>query len=1144
MAQIRALSKALEKNLTPSAVTVLQKRYLRRDEEGVSQETAADMFARVAENIAQAELNYHPDAELDGVITSFFEIMAGLKFLPNSPTLMNAGRDLQQLAACFVLPVEDSMDSIFTAIKNAALVHQSGGGTGFSFSRLRPKNDLVKSTNGVASGPVSFMRVFDTATETIKQGGTRRGANMGILRVDHPDILEFITAKEQEGVLSNFNISVGITEEFMHAVCTDSEYATRNPRSGRESARYRARDVFDLIVKLAWKNGEPGIVFLDRLNRDNPTPQVGEIESTNPCVTLDTLVYTDTGIRSVRNLFADPEPAAVVVDGRRSTQGAHPASPLYYTGHKMVYRVETKEGFSLRATADHRVMTERGWMAVEELAPGDRLHVLNRKGGFGKDGSLDLGRVLGRLVGDGTIKRKRPVLSFRGEEREIASLFRRAVDNVAREARSERPYFTSVVEIAERNEVRVQSSCLREIAEHFALDTQKLEVPEVVFCGSEDMQRGFLQALFSVDGAVNNRLKRGRYVYLTSVSESLLREVQLLLLNFGMFSQIYRHRRRNKSTDLPSTVSGAAQEHATQLVHELRIGGRSMATFQREIGFLVRHKEESLRRCLSGFIRGPYAEKFFARVTRVVEEWEEPVFDLTEPVTHSFVANGIVVHNCGEQPLLPYESCNLGSINLRLMLKDGDIDWDELRRVTRLAVRFLDNVIDMNRYPLPEIEEMTKGNRKIGLGVMGWADMLMELGIPYNSEEAVELGRKTMAFLDEEAIVASEQLAQERGVFPNFAGSTWEARGRRVRNATLTTIAPTGTISIIGGASSGIEPLFALAFVRNVLDNAELPEAQPYFEHVLRERGLYSEELMRRVATKGTLRDIADLPADLKRIFVAAHDVSPEWHIRMQAAFQESTDNAVSKTVNFPHSATPEDVEKVYRMAYELGCKGVTIYRDGSREDQVLNIGEVKRRTAAGTAPAGGNGNSVALAAEHLAEAGGGVGVCPVCGSVTLPPRGSRGGVLRGETREQVTGCGSLYVTINEDELGPREIFANMGKAGGCASASTEAMGRLISLAFRFGAPPEKIVKQLKGIRCHVPHGLGPNQVLSCPDAIANSLADKYLHAEPGEPKEYEVEQLEMPIAYAQGACPDCGGAIEHEGGCVVCRACGYSKCA
>lgn len=784
-AQIRELSRQLDHDLSASALKVLEKRYLRRDDEGNPLEQPVDMFARVAENIAQAELHYDANADLEGVTREFFGLMTSLAFLPNSPTLMNAGRDLQQLSACFVLPVEDSMESIFTAIKNAALVHQSGGGTGFSFSHLRPKNDIVCSTKGVASGPVSFMKVFDTATETIKQGGTRRGANMGILRVDHPDILDFITAKEEEHVLNNFNISVGITEEFMEAVTNDADYAVRNPRNGDEVARYKAREVFDLIVKLAWKNGEPGIIFMDRLNRDNPTPHIGDIESTNPC---------------------------------------------------------------------------------------------------------------------------------------------------------------------------------------------------------------------------------------------------------------------------------------------------------------------------------------------------------------------------GEQPLLPYESCNLGSINLKLMVRDGTIDWNELRRVVHGGVHFLDNVIDMNRYPLPEIEHMTKGNRKIGLGVMGWADMLVLLGIPYDSQEAIDLAHSVMGFIDEEGKLASEKLAEIRGVFPNWEGSTWEKRGRRLRNSTVTTIAPTGTISIIAGCSSGIEPLFALALIRNVMDNTELPEAYPLFEETLRERGMYSEELMREVAAKGGLHEVADAPDELRKVFVTAHDVTPEWHVRMQAAFQCHTDNAVSKTVNFSNEASPEDVEEVYLLAHELGVKGVTIYRDGSRDEQVLNIGEVKRKTK--EIRGNGNGNGGGLAG------GGGISPqpddfeipwgspCPWCGSQILPPRGSRESVLRGETREKITGCGSLYVTINEDEFGPREIFANMGKAGGCASASTEAMGRLISLAFRYGASPDKIAKQLRGIRCHVPLGLGPHQVLSCPDAIGKALAEKYVEQGVAiTAYEEPVRQLEMPIAYAQGACPDCGGAIEHEGGCTICRSCGYSRC-
>jgi ribonucleoside-diphosphate reductase alpha chain len=468
--------------------------------------------------------------------------------------------------------------------------------------------------------------------------------------------------------------------------------------------------------------------------------------------------------------------------------------------------------------------------------------------------------------------------------------------------------------------------------------------------------------------------------------------------------------------------------------------------------------------------------------------------------------------------LLPYESCNLGSINLAIMLKDGAIDYERLRRVTRTAVHFLDNVIDMNKYPLPEIGTMTKSNRKVGLGVMGWADMLVELGIGYNSDAAIKLAHDVMGFIHEEAIKMSEELAADRGAFPNWEESTWAARGKKVRNATLTTIAPTGTISIIAGVSSGVEPIFALAFIRNVMDNTELPEAHPALEEILKKRGIYSEDLMKSIAAVGGLHDM-ELPEDLKRTFVTAHDVSPEWHIRMQAAFQDHIDNAVSKTVNFSNSARPEDVERVYLLAYELGVKGVTIYRDGSRQEQVLNIGEVKRK--------GENGSGQMEFGPD--------------GAAIMPVRPNRAPVLRGETREKVTGCGSLYVTINEDDFGPREVFASMGKAGGCASAATEAMGRLISLAFRYGVPPDKIVKQLRGIRCHVPLGFGPNQILSCPDAIGKALADKY-HLAGGNGTK-AVGQLEMPIAQAQGACPDCGGAIEHEGGCMVCRACGYSKC-
>ncbi len=730
--------------LTENALTVLERRYLIKDENGVPSETPADMFRRVAKNIAQADARYAVGVDLQKTEEEFYRLMTSLEFMPNSPTLMNAGRKLQQLAACFVLPVEDNMESIFQAVKDTALVHKSGGGTGFSFSRLRPKNDIVKTTYGLSSGPVSFMQVFDAATHAVNQGGFRRGANMGILHVTHPDVLDFITAKRDHTKLNNFNISVAANDEFMRAVISDEEYQTLNPRTGKVVESLRAKEVFDLMVNLAWEGGDPGIVFIDRINADNPTPDVGEIESTNPC---------------------------------------------------------------------------------------------------------------------------------------------------------------------------------------------------------------------------------------------------------------------------------------------------------------------------------------------------------------------------GEQPLLPYEACNLGSINLSLVVKNGAVDYERLRRIVRSAVHFLDNVVDMSEFPIEKIQQMVHANRKIGLGVMGWADMLILLGIPYDSEQAIELGKEVMSFITVEARKMSEELAEQRGAFPNFNGSIYDKpEAKKLRNATLTTIAPTGTISIISGCSSGVEPIFGVSFLRkNVLDNDELVEVNPWFERIARQEGFYSEDFMKRIAAVGSLKKFAEVPERIKRLFVCAHDITPEWHIRMQAAFQEYTHNAVSKTVNFPKSATKEDVKKAYMLAYQLGCKGVTIYRDGSREAQVLN--RMPQKPEQSSQPA----------------------------QSKAARRKKRPRVLKGRTIHMETGCGTLYVTINEDEDGFFELFNTMGKAGGCAASQSEAIGRLVSLAWRSGVPTEQIVKQLSGISCHKQIGVGKNKVLSCADAIAKAI------------KEYAdltwKSPEEMPF-FARGACPVCGGPLDPEGGCFVCRSCGYSDCA
>ncbi len=560
-----------------NAIQVLKNRYLMKNEEGKVIETPREMFRRVAKAVAKADLIYDKKADVKKTEETFYQVMVEREFLPNSPTLMNAGTVLGQLSACFVLPVEDSIEGIFTTLKHMAIIHQSGGGTGFSFSKLRPAGDIVGSTKGIASGPVSFMTIYDAATNVIKQGGRRRGANMAILDVVHPDILQFIEAKAREGILTNFNISVAVTDEFMQAVEKDTEYALVNPRNKKTETKLRARHVFDLITSNAWRSGDPGLVFIDEVNRHNPTPQLGRIMSTNPC---------------------------------------------------------------------------------------------------------------------------------------------------------------------------------------------------------------------------------------------------------------------------------------------------------------------------------------------------------------------------GEQPLLPYESCNLGSVNLSKMVKDKKVDWENLRRVIRVGVHFLDNVIDVNKYPVAKIGEVTRANRKIGLGIMGFADMLIKLGVPYDSEKALKLAEQVMKFFRDEAVKQSVSIGEKRGSFPNFKGSLWEKRGyKTMRNATVTTIAPTGSISIIAGCSGGIEPVFAVAFVRNVMDGSRLLEVQPTFEQLAKDSGFYSKSLMLEVAKTGSVQNLKQIPEDLRRVFVTSLDIDPSWHVRMQAAFQKHVDNAVSKTVNLPNKATMDDVKQVYLLAYKLKCKGTTVYRYGSKSEQVLYVG-------------------------------------------------------------------------------------------------------------------------------------------------------------------------------------------------------------
>jgi ribonucleoside-diphosphate reductase alpha chain len=1067
--------------LTPQAKLVLEKRYLKKNEKGEVIETPFELFERVARFIANIDRIYNKEVDIEKVYEEFLNMMVNLEFLPNSPTLMNAGRELGILSACFVLPVGDSLREIFDTVKYTALIHQSGGGTGFSFSRLRPKGDIVKSTMGVASGPLSFMEVFDKATETIKQGGVRRGANMGILRVDHPDILDFITVKDKEGVLTNFNISVAITDYFMNKYFNDEEYELINPRDGRVWKKLRARDVFEMIVEHAWKSGDPGVIFIDNINKKNPTPHLGEIESTNPCVVGDTFVVTDKGIVKAKNL----KEGMYIWDG----ESWNKIEEVINNGIKKVYNVTLKSGLSIKVTEDHKFYTEDGWKKLMDIKLGEKVLVPLNSIEYIKEKDIDneYYELFGYYLSDNSLSSSNH-LSSNGENDEILNNYFSPILN---------KYSGSSYTIL-RDKQYIKSI--------FNIDKSKSElkeIPEEILSKGFEALKSILRGLFSSDGSVyktNGILT----ISLSSSSINLLKQVQIILLLFGIPSTLTKEKEEKIKN-----IKG--EKYYTKETHRLIISGESAILFNDRIGFIGEKKEkfESLIKDKKTYKTTKNYE--FQEIVEIRYDGEDEVFDIKAPPKYTWITNGILSLDCGEQPLLPYESCNLGSIDVSKFVKDGKIDYERLGKIVKSAVHFLDNVIDANRFPLKEIEEKTKLTRKIGLGIMGFADLLIKLRIPYNSEKAESLARELMSFISQKAWEMSEELAKERGVYPAWSGSVHEKENRRVRNATVTTIAPTGSISIIAGCSSGIEPIFALAFKRQVAIGQWF-EIHSLFEKELKERGLYSDELMDKVVSEGSIAHIDEIPEDMKKIYVTAHDIEPEWHLRIQKAFQDYVDNAVSKTVNLRNEATVDDVRKVYLMAYELGLKGVTIYRDRSKEVQVLvKGGELKEEKG------------------------------------KLSPR-PRPKITYGATIKMKTGCGNLYVTINEDENGICEVFSTLGKAGGCAASQTEAISRLISLALRSGVSPEPIIEQLKGIRCPNPIWQDGEKILSCADAIARAI-EIYLSMNKEEKKELKFEEKELPKFEIKEKiediqiCPECGSPMMSQEGCYTCPNCGYSKC-
>ena len=1002
--------------ITENAKQVLEKRYLSKDETGKVQEDIPGMFRRVAHTVAQAERAYVPKEDRSLAVINaqeaFYKMMSELNFLPNSPTLMNAGRPLGQLSACFVLPVEDSMDGIFDSIKNTAIIQKSGGGTGFSFSRLRSTGSTVRSTGGVASGPVSFMKAFNSATETVKQGGTRRGANMGILRVDHPDILEFITCKNDTNELNNFNLSIGVTEAFMKAVAIGADYELVDPHSKKVTSTLNAKDVFQKIVDSAWQNGEPGIVFLDRINRDNPTPDLGEIESTNPCVEGSTRVLTDKGYFPIKEIAEKGGPVRVW-NGECFSE----VTPRETGRNQQMTRVVFSDGSTLICTLYHKfILTDGTRVDAKDLRKGMEL-----------------------------VQYDLPVMEGGGEN---------------------------------------DCGSLRECQEGVWVPTPQHPI---------GIRISWLTTIIGWCGLGRPTLRKEGITFFVSGLDNLYK-AQAVLHSLGCFCRIFKAKRGIYGLEIPPV----------SLKQLMRLGLKVDGLTEADIADAGPYRISVASIC-------PYHKC-------------RQVYCFTEPLRHAGVFNGILTGNCGEQPLLPYEACNLGSINLlnhvKKSLNGYVVDEEKLNMTVQTAVRFLDDVIDVNQYPLPAIAEMTRSTRKIGLGVMGFADMLLKLGIPYNSQKAVDIAQHTMRLINNVAWHTSRQLAEKRGPFPAYSTQSRVPNGP-TRNATVTTIAPTGTLSIIAGVSSGIEPVFAFTYIRNVMDNAHLVEVNPILEEMLCDRGLNTPELMREISEKGSLAHVDGIPEYIKQIFVCAHDVAPEWHVKMQAAFQQFTDNAVSKTVNFPNTATREDVAKVYRLAYEQGCKGVTIYRDGSRDSQVLNIGDVND----------------------------GIKDTPAYGTVLPRPRPA---VTSGFTEKVKIGCGNLYISVNQDEQGICEVFTNTGRAGACPSQS-EASARLVSVAIRSGMDPHEIINQLKGIRCPSCLRNEGVHVTSCPDAIARALEKalsgkdqptSWLSTGPLTGK-YKKTSPEMTATQSLHTkfCPECRSALTHEGGCVICQNCGFSKC-
>jgi ribonucleoside-diphosphate reductase alpha chain len=1088
--------------------------------------TLAQVARRIADGVAAVE----DEKVRTDVADLFADELAHLRFVPGGRIWAGAGTG-QQLTFynCYVIPCpHDSREGIVQTLGQMIEIMSRGGGVGINVSSLRPARAAVRGVNGRSSGAVSWMDLYSRATGLVEQGGSRRGALMLQLEDWHPDIWRFIEVKKTPGMVENANISVRISDRFMEAVKQDGDWElvfpdTTDPDYDRlwdgnleqwqalgkpvvVYERTKARKIWQAIIQGAWEAAEPGVVFDERHEKESNSWYFNPLVCTNPCVTGDTLVYTDQGLRRARDLYASGQPTAVLVDGRFGGDALAPASAVFLTGIKPVVRVRTVEGYSVRVTPDHLLFSDRrGWVRADALEPGEPIRIVNRGGAFGREGSAEEGRLLGWLLADRQRARKRetpadgaplPPTVRQGEPALLA-------------ARAEGRIGPGSTAGAAAPVVAAAPPAAADPADPDA----PVHIPEVVWRGNRAMQAGFLAALFDADGVVQGGPAEPPAVRLPATGRDLLEDVQRLLLNFGVFSRIEAGEADRAGTPDPVLV----------------VTGRSLMRFAHTVGLLDPAKRRRLRAALE-HQRGPYGEAWVAVVASVEPDGVEPVYDLTEPRTHSFVANGIVVHNCAEQPLPAWGVCTLGHINLAAFYDPDshDVRWDALRRTIRMGVRFLDDIIDATPYFFEENRQNQLAERRIGMGTMGLGELLIRLGLRYGSAESVRFIDRLYRFIATEAYLYDTELAREKGPFPRFDAEKYlqsgfmqrmpaevreAVRQYGTRNVTILTQAPTGTVGTMVGTSTGIEPFYALTYYRQSrlgFDAQYVPVAQEWLD-------------------KHPGQPLPDY-------FVGAMDLTPEEHIYVQAAIQRWTDSSISKTANAPASYTVEDTARLYELAYELGCKGVTIYRDQSRHEQVLHTKETAREAEA--KPAAAPDRAEAPRREFPAN----VEVYPVPSQVS------------GRTYRKETPAGTARVVINEVDADPFEVFLLLGRAGSEVQSFMEALGRVISLYLRSSGDLsprrrlELVAEQLKGIGGANQMGFGPDRVLSVVDAIGLVL-ERHLHPEknghgPGDPQVPAAILRSGRSAPKLDLCPQCNApTLVYEEGCAHCLSCGYSKC-